>query len=100
MDKLDLEMLIVNLKTSNLTEASKNSLRKLSDEVKNKTMIAVSSNNPITKNAILLVNMEIIGSLINNHISMLDEVQKFGLDLTGIISDIKKEDENDGCKFN
>lgn len=91
MDKFDLELLAANLKNANASQAAKKNLLKLSETVREDCIKAFLSNDPARKDAVLIANMTLIGFLIDNEIKMIDMTAKLGLDITGVISEIKKE---------
>lgn len=100
MTNAELELFMANLKSANLAQAAKNDLKELLEVVQEKNMEAISSDNRIEKDAVIMGNLVLIKKLIDEQIKLIDQTQKVNMSISGIIADVvrksKEDDSTDG----
>lgn len=84
MTDMKFELLMKNLKVVNLAQAAKDDYKRLFEEVKKKSIDGVLSRDPNVKDAVIMANMTLIGKLIRDHISLIDDTQKANMNISGV----------------
>jgi uncharacterized membrane protein len=100
MTNAEFKLFMANLKSANLAQAAKNDLKELLEVVQEKSMEAISSDNRIEKDAVIMGNLVLIKKLIDEQIKLIDQTQKVNMSISGIIADVvrksKEDDSTDG----